>query len=117
MKIYKWFRGLFKASALTTVMFIMQACYGTPHDCREVQISGRIIDKTTSLPIQGVGIEGIEDVAVSDENGCFSFYTTMFGSCQSFSFIDTMGRYQAVCDTVICDDFSNILIEMIPNAE
>lgn len=31
MKIYKLFRGLFKASALTTVMFIMQACYGAPH--------------------------------------------------------------------------------------
>jgi len=30
MKSYKWFRGLLKASALTTVMFVMQACYGTP---------------------------------------------------------------------------------------
>ena len=30
MKAYKIFRGLLKASALTTVMFIMQACYGTP---------------------------------------------------------------------------------------
>lgn len=30
MKAYKLFRGLLKASALTTVMFIMQACYGTP---------------------------------------------------------------------------------------
>ena len=30
MKTYKWFRGLLKASALTTVMFVMQACYGTP---------------------------------------------------------------------------------------
>ena len=31
MKIYKWLRGLMKASALTTVMFIMQACYGSPN--------------------------------------------------------------------------------------
>ena len=31
MKAYKFFRGLLKASALTTVMFIMQACYGTPN--------------------------------------------------------------------------------------
>ena len=29
--MYKWFRGLMKASALTTVMFIMQACYGSPN--------------------------------------------------------------------------------------
>lgn len=31
MKTYKFLRGLLKASALTTVMFIMQACYGTPN--------------------------------------------------------------------------------------
>ena len=31
MKTYKWLRGLMKASALTTVMFIMQACYGSPY--------------------------------------------------------------------------------------
>ena len=31
MKIYKWLRGLMKVSALTTVMFIMQACYGSPY--------------------------------------------------------------------------------------
>ena len=29
---YKWFRGLLKASALTSVMFVMQACYGSPKD-------------------------------------------------------------------------------------
>ena len=32
MKTYKWFRGLLKASAFATVMFVMQACYGAPHD-------------------------------------------------------------------------------------
>ncbi len=31
MKTYKWFRGLLKASAFATVMFVMQACYGAPH--------------------------------------------------------------------------------------
>ena len=32
MKTYKWLRGLLKASAFATVMFVMQACYGAPHD-------------------------------------------------------------------------------------
>ena len=32
MKTYKWFRGLLKTSAFATVMFVMQACYGAPHD-------------------------------------------------------------------------------------
>ena len=31
MKAYKFFRWFLKASALTTVMFIMQACYGSPN--------------------------------------------------------------------------------------
>ena len=31
MKTYKLFRWLLKASALTTVMFVMQACYGSPN--------------------------------------------------------------------------------------
>ena len=31
MKAYRIFRGLLKASAFATVMFVMQACYGTPH--------------------------------------------------------------------------------------
>ena len=31
MKAYKIFRWLLRASALTTVMFIMQACYGSPY--------------------------------------------------------------------------------------
>ena len=31
MKSYKLFRWLLRASALTTVMFVMQACYGTPY--------------------------------------------------------------------------------------
>ena len=30
MKTYKWFRGILKASAFATVMFVMQACYGAP---------------------------------------------------------------------------------------
>ena len=53
MKIYKWLRGLMKASALTTVMFIMQACYGVPN-AYEVRMSGVVVDKTTGLPLKGI---------------------------------------------------------------
>ena len=37
MKTYKILRGLLKASALTTVMFIMQACYGSPYGPAEME--------------------------------------------------------------------------------
>lgn len=36
MKSYKWFRWLLRASALTTVMFVMQACYGAPYMDRDM---------------------------------------------------------------------------------
>lgn len=36
MKGYKIFRWLLRASALTTVMFIMQACYGSPYSPPEM---------------------------------------------------------------------------------
>ena len=36
MKSYKWFRWLLRASALTTVMFVMQACYGSPYQDRDM---------------------------------------------------------------------------------
>ena len=37
MKSYKLFRWLLRASALTTVMFVMQACYGTPYKDKDMQ--------------------------------------------------------------------------------
>ena len=36
MKSYKLFRWLLRASALTTVMFVMQACYGTPYNDKDM---------------------------------------------------------------------------------
>ena len=38
MKTYKFFRGMLKASVFTTVMFVMQACYGTPQQWEDPYI-------------------------------------------------------------------------------
>lgn len=35
MKVYQWFRGLLKGSAILSIMFVMQACYGAPHPMDE----------------------------------------------------------------------------------
>ena len=82
MKMYKWLRGLMKASALTTVMFIMQACYGVPknlEDSVEIRICGYVTDKANGQPLQGIhlhvfhadGWSGCHDFGKSDENGYF----------------------------------------------
>lgn len=52
MKTYKVFRWLLKASALTTVMFIMQACYGSPNMPPEMPDESEIIDEEeVELPV------------------------------------------------------------------
>lgn len=45
MKTYKLFRWLLKASALTTVMFVMQACYGSPNMPPEMPDESEIIEQ------------------------------------------------------------------------
>lgn len=59
MKTYKWLRGLLKASALTSIMFVMQACYGMPHD--EDMIDPYYNDTVDSLQV--TTIDDISDVA------------------------------------------------------
>ena len=52
MKTYKIFRWLLKASALTTVMFVMQACYGSPNMPPEMPDESEIIDEEeVELPV------------------------------------------------------------------
>ena len=52
MKTYKFFRGLLKASAFATVMFVMQACYGAPHDPYMAEDDYEEVDDTTQEPEQ-----------------------------------------------------------------
>ena len=52
MKTYKIFRWLLKASALTTVMFVMQACYGSPNMSPEMPDETGFIDEgEVELPV------------------------------------------------------------------
>ena len=117
MKIYKWLRGLMKASALTTVMFIMQACYGTPKDFEdivEIHISGYVTDKVSGQPLQGVhlhvfhadGWSGCHDFGNSDENGYFEM--RQWGNIHRISQLtieveDDEGLYQPF-DTLVYSD-------------
>ena len=59
MKTYKWFRGLLKASAFATVMFVMQACYGAPQPLdesyleeEEEMVSDTLQQTETETPVE-----------------------------------------------------------------
>ena len=43
MKRYRVFRWFLRASALTTVMFVMQACYGSPNMLPEIPDESELI--------------------------------------------------------------------------
>lgn len=45
MKAYKIFRWFLRASALTTVMFVMQACYGSPNVPPEIPDETELTDE------------------------------------------------------------------------
>ena len=60
MKTYKWFRGLLKASAFATVMFVMQACYGAPQMREEPYIDDEeytVENDTIQEPTAPVDVE------------------------------------------------------------
>lgn len=64
MKTYKWFRGLLKASAFATVMFVMQACYGAPHPMDDPYYNE---DEETSMPADSLQVDQQTTVEVETE--------------------------------------------------
>ena len=114
MKTYKWLRGLMKASALTTVMFIMQACYGTPKkEFVRINISGYVTDKSNGQPLQGIQLEAFHSegdydhvVGYTDEKGYFEMSQwDFFDKVSQFTIeaVDTLGNYRSFDTLVLAD--------------
>ena len=127
MKMYKWLRGLMKASALTTVMFIMQACYGTPkNEFVRINISGYVTDKSNGQPLQGIQLEashldGDYDhvIVYTDENGYFEMAQwDYFDRIPQFNIeaVDTVGNYRSFDTLVSADsDLTELKIKLESN--
>lgn len=130
MKIYKWLRGLMKASAFTTVVFIMQACYGVPKDIEdsvEIRICGHVTDKTNGQPLQGIhlhvfhadGWSGCHDFGDSDANGYFEM--RQWGNIHRISQLtieveDEEENYKSFDTLVYSDsDLTNLKIKLVTN--
>ena len=127
MKMYKWLRGLLKASALTTVMFIMQACYGTPsmYDMAEIQLSGRVVDKATGEPLKGICLDVFDAngsdpiVGYTDENGYFEmiqWVNVQRVSSLTIEVKDKEENYQPFDTLVMSDsDLTSLIIKLESN--
>ena len=68
MKIYKWLRGLMKASALTTVMFVMQACYGSPNMPPEMPDDRELTETDTIVSVDEPVFEELTSAETGDED-------------------------------------------------
>ena len=68
MKIYKWLRGLMKASALTTVMFVMQACYGSPNMPLEMPDDRELTETDTIVSVDEPIFEELTSAESGDED-------------------------------------------------
>jgi hypothetical protein len=72
-----WKRKIIGGLCLTSIAFVFQACYGTPHDFGDdLLIEGQVKSKASGLPIKGIKVSVADKVQYTntDENGKFSFY-------------------------------------------
>ena len=127
MKMYKWFRGLLKASAFTTVMFIMQACYGVPNsnECQFI-MSGYVVDKVTGQPLEGIELSARNldihnDYVTTKTDSRGYFEMVQWGSCRGTSCLylkanDTDGNFKTFDTAVYTDsDLTSFMIKLESN--
>ena len=75
---HNWKRNLIGGLSFTSMLFIFQACYGTPQDVGyDVLVEGKVLSKTSGLPIKGIKVSPVNGTQYeyTDEAGKFSFYT------------------------------------------
>lgn len=76
----RWMMNILKGATLTSVLFIVQACYGTTPGGRTektVMLQGKVVSATTGEPIKGIRVDLLysSESSYTDENGMFVIYT------------------------------------------
>ncbi|MBP1672337.1 MAG: putative lipoprotein [Bacteroidetes bacterium] len=73
----KILRFLLQTFSLSAVLFVFQACYGTPQDFeQDLQIEGTVVDRSNGLPIFGIKVQlgGTLQYTYTDSLGRFYMY-------------------------------------------
>lgn len=90
----KFIRKIIGALSFTSVMFVFQACYGTPQDFGlDVCLEGTVKSAKTGLPIKGIRVSVDEEYQYTetDDNGFYSFYVPLSDSLVvSFQDVDSL---------------------------
>lgn len=77
------FRKILAGISLTSVLFVFQACYGSPQDAEpDILIEGKVLSQNTGQAVEGIKIRvhGTTQNVLSDTAGNFSFYTALSDS-------------------------------------
>ncbi len=88
------FRTIFGFFSLSGMLFIFQACYGTPQDFgQDVMVEGKVISSLTGAGIQGikVSVEGIPQYTSSGSDGSFVMFLERLSDYR-FTLTDTDGE-------------------------
>jgi hypothetical protein len=75
---WNWLHKIIGGISFTSVLFIFQACYGTPQDIgNDVLVEGQVKSKTTGQPIKGIRVSSASGTQYqqTDDAGKFSFYS------------------------------------------
>lgn len=90
----KKIRKIIGALSFTSVMFVFQACYGTPQDFGfDVRLEGTVKSARTGLPIKGIKVSVDEEYQYTETNdsGFYSFYVPLSDSLTvSFQDVDSL---------------------------
>ncbi len=73
-----WIRTILGGLSLTSMMFVFQACYGTPQDFgHDLLIEGQVTARASGAPVEGIKVSVANNAQyqMTDEEGQFSFYT------------------------------------------
>ena len=117
----KRFRNLAKGLSLTSMLFVFQACYGSPQDMdSDVHISGVVLSDTTENPIQNIKVKlinkdsGMIQSQQTDTNGEFSIYTDPSNSYElNFTDVDsTENNIYIEKDTIISNVGENVYLKI-----
>ena len=75
-----WKSKLIGTLSFASVLFIFQACYGTPQDLgNDIFIEGQVKSKTTGEPIKGIKVSVVDKMQseYTNDEGKFSLYTEL----------------------------------------
>jgi len=115
----RWVRNILKGLSITSVAFVVQACYGTGSMYLDNQslIHGKVTAKSTGLPIEGikVTVNNYGQYTFTNSKGDFAFYVEKTEDRMKLLFEDKdlseHGNFVSK-DTTLTDAYYGAYVEM-----